>query len=127
MSNITPQLHGFNAGVWRELELKIATSYPARYGEVWVLAGPVFGARPAKLRGGVRVPEAFFLIVIDENEGKLRTLALILPHDGSIPGDIARHITSIEEIQRRTGLDFLGELDDESEVQVERARAPRVW
>ncbi|MBI5688539.1 MAG: DNA/RNA non-specific endonuclease [Verrucomicrobia bacterium] len=58
MSNISPQRHSLNAGLWRELEQKIATSYPARYGEVWVIVGPVFGAQPAKLRGGVAVPEA---------------------------------------------------------------------
>jgi endonuclease G, mitochondrial len=127
MSNITPQLHAFNAGIWRELELKIATSYPARYGEVWVMTGPIFGAQPKKLRGVVRVPEAFFLIVVDESENKLRTLALIVPHDAPAQADPAQFLTSIEEIQRRTGLDFLFELDDDSERQVEQARATRLW
>jgi endonuclease G, mitochondrial len=127
MSNITPQLHALNAGVWRELEMKIATSYPARYGEVWVLTGPVFGNEPRKLRGGVRVPEAFFLIVVDENEGKLRTLAFIVPQDAPSETDFGRYLASIDEIQRRTGLDFLSELDDAAERQVELQRAARVW
>jgi endonuclease G len=127
MSNITPQLHSLNAGLWKELELKIATSYPARYEEVWVLTGPVFGAAPKKLRGGVAVPEAFFLIVIDENEGKLRTLAFLVPQDAPPAADPERYLTSIDEIQRRTGLDFLSELDDVSERQVEAQRAARVW
>lgn len=127
MSNITPQRHALNAGVWRELEMKIATSYPARYGEVWVLTGPVFGSEPRKLRGGVRVPEAFFLIVVDENEGKLRTLAFIVPQDASSETDFGRYLASIDDIQRRTGLDFLSELDDAAERQVEQLRAARVW
>jgi endonuclease G len=127
MSNITPQLHSLNAGLWKELEQKIATSYPARYAEVWVLTGPVFGATPKKLRGGVAVPEAFFLIVIDENEGKLRTLAFIVPQEAPTSADPERYLTSIDEIQRRTGLDFLSELDDVAEKQVEVQRASRVW
>lgn len=127
MSNIAPQLHAFNAGIWRELEQKIATSYPARYGEVWVLTGPVFGGQPKILRGGVTVPEAFFLIVIDENESRLRTLALIVPQDAPADAEPGRYLTSIDEIQRRTGLDFLAELDDESERQAETARATRLW
>ncbi len=127
MSNITPQLHALNAGLWKELEMKIATSYPARYGEVWVLVGPVFGPRPQKLRGGVAVPEAFFLIVIDETEGKLRTQALIIPQDAPPESDPARFLTTIEAIQRRTGLDFLSELDDTAEQQVEAQQAGRVW
>ena len=127
MSNVTPQLHALNAGLWKELETKIATSYPARYGEVWVIVGPVFGANPQRLRGGVAVPEAFFLIVVDENEGKLRTLAFLVPQDTPAAADPARYLTTIEEIQRRTGLDFLSELDDTSERQVESQRAGRVW
>lgn len=127
MSNITPQLHALNAGLWKELEMKIATSYPARYEEVWVLTGPVFGAAPKKIRGGVAVPEAFFLIVIDENEGRLRTLAFLVPQDAPHDADPERYLTRIEEIQRRTGLDFLSELDDAAEKQVEALRATRVW
>jgi endonuclease G len=127
MSNITPQLHSLNAGLWRELEMKIATSYPARYGEVWVLTGPVFGNEPRRLRRGVVVPDAFYLIVIDESEGKLRTLALIVPQDAPTNADPASYLTSIDEIQRRTGLDFLSELEDAAEREVEQARAKRVW
>ena len=127
MSNITPQRHALNAGLWKELELKIATSYPARYGEVWVLTGPIFGAQPHELRHGVQVPEAFFLIVIDEHEGKLRTLAFIVPQEAPAHADPEKYLTSIDEIQRRTGLDFLSELDDASERAVEAQRASRVW
>lgn len=127
MSNITPQRHTLNAGLWKELETKIATSYPARYGEVWVLVGPVFGAKPPQLRGGVAVPEAFFMIVIDENEGRLRTLAFLVPQDAPADADPGRYLTTIAEIQRRTGLDFLSEIEDEAERQIEAQRASRVW
>jgi endonuclease G len=127
MSNITPQRHALNAGLWRELELKIATNYPARYEEVWVLTGPVFGAGAASLRGRVRIPEAFFLIVIDEHEGRLRTLAFIVPQDAPAGAEPGRFLTSIAEIQRRTGLDFLVELEDAAEREVEGRRARRVW
>lgn len=127
MSNITPQLHALNAGLWKDLELKIATNYPARYSEVWVLAGPVFGAQPKKLRGSVAVPEAFFLIIVDENEGKLRTLAFFVPQEAPAGAEPERYLTSIDEIQRRTGLDFLSELEDGAEKQVESKRAAKVW
>jgi endonuclease G len=127
MSNITPQLHSLNAGLWRELELKIATSYPARYGEVWVLTGPVFGEQPRRLRGGVLIPDAFFLIVIDENEGKLRTLAMIVPQEARSDANPASFLTSIDDVQRRTGLDFLSELEDAAEREIEQVRATRIW
>jgi endonuclease G len=127
MSNITPQRHALNAGLWKELETRIATSYPARYGEVWVLVGPVFGAQPPQLRGGVAVPEAFFMIIIDENEGRLRTLAFLVPQEAPAAAEPERYLTTIAEIQRRTGLDFLSEIEDAAEHAIEAQRASRVW
>lgn len=56
MSNISPQKHGLNAGVWKTLEQRIATNYPGRFGEVWVLAGPVFAARPERLKNAWPCP-----------------------------------------------------------------------
>jgi endonuclease G, mitochondrial len=127
MSNITPQRHALNAGLWKQLEMKIATSYPARYGEVWVFAGPVFGVRPDKLRSGVLLPEAFFMIIIDEHEGKLRTLAVLVPQEVPPAAEWSDYVTSIAEIQRRTRLDFLHEFDDVAEVLIEQQRAGRLW
>jgi endonuclease G len=126
MSNIVPQRHRLNAGLWRELEARIATNYPARYEEVWVLTGPIIGAQPRTLRGGIPIPEAFWLVVVDEHEGRLRTLAFIVPHEGAA-ATAARYVTSIDEIERRTGLDVLPELDDASESAIEQRAATAVW
>lgn len=127
MSNITPQLHALNAGLWKTLEMKIATSYPARYGEVWVFAGPVFGDQPKALRGGVLVPDAFYMIIVDEQDGKLRTLAVMVPQDAPRDAEWSQYLTSVAEIQRRTRLDFFHELDDVAESQVEQQIASRMW
>ncbi len=127
MSNIVPQRHGLNAGLWQDLEQRIATSYPARYGEVWVFTGPVLGPAPARLRGRVAVPEAFFKIIVDEQDGRLRTLAFLVPQETSTQADPARYLTTIAEIETRTGLDFLAALEDAAEREVESRRAGRVW
>lgn len=127
MSNITPQRHALNAGVWKELEHKIATSYPARYEEVWVLTGPIFGEHPKSLREGVQIPDAFFLIIVDEHEGKLRTLSLIVPQDAPANAPLERYLTSIDEIEARTQLDFLSALDDTSEQAIEQPTPSSVW
>ena len=127
MSNITPQLHSLNAGLWKELEFKIATSYPARYEEVWTFAGPIFGDQPKRLRGRVVVPEAFFMIIVDEHEGKLRTLAFIIPQQAPPTASPNGYLTSVSEIQRRTQLNFLPELEDTAEWEVEQQAAGRVW
>lgn len=135
MSNVIPQRHALNAGLWKQMELRAATSYPARFGEVWVLAGPVFKNPPATrlpVRGGAEgsgpvVPEGCFMIVADESDGRVRTLAFIFPQEpaaGARPEDF---LTTIDEIERRTGLEFFAELPIEIEEQIEAMRATRVW
>ncbi len=130
MSNIVPQRHALNGGVWKQLEMKIATSYPARFGEVWVLAGPVFadtGARVEKLRNGTVVPEAFFMVVVDESDGRVRAQAFVFPQETPAGAEAGRYAVSIDEVERRTGLDFLHELPDVAEDALEAKRVERVW
>jgi endonuclease G, mitochondrial len=127
MSNIVPQRHALNAGVWKQMEMKIATSYPGRFGEVWVLAGPVFGARPAKLPNGTAVPEAFFMMVIDESDGRVRVQALMFPQETPAGAELGRFVVSVDEVERRTGFDFLHELPDGAEDALEAKRVEGVW
>ena len=126
MSNIIPQQHGLNAGLWKTLEQKIATSYPGRFGEVWVIAGPVFGSRSEKLARRVAVPEACYMIIVDESDGRVRTTAYLFPQD-PVSTQLDSYLSSIDEIERRTGLDFLAELPDDAENTLEARRATRAW
>jgi endonuclease G len=132
MSNIIPQRHGLNAGMWKQLEQRSATSYPARFGEVWVVVGPVFGARSELLpsRGGLtapRVPEGCFMIITDESDGRVRTLAFLFPQEPGRGAKLEDFLTTIDEIQARTGLDFFPELSAETQAELESRRAARVW
>jgi len=134
MSNIIPQRHGLNAGLWKKLEQKIARNYPGRFGQVWVLAGPIFGAKPQRLGDGdparastpVAVPEACYMILADENAGRLRTLAFIFPQQPR-SDDLADYLTTIDEIEARTGLDFFSALPAAAEQALEASKAARVW
>jgi endonuclease G len=127
MSNIIPQKHALNAGPWKQLEQRIAASYAGRFGEVWVVAGPVFGARPEKLRGRIAVPEACYMLVVDESDGRVRAAAFLFPQDTAEGAPLGEFLISIDEIERRTGLDFLPELPDPAEDLLEARRLERVW
>lgn len=127
MSNIVPQKHALNAGLWQQLEQRIATSYPARFGEVWVIAGPVFGPKPEKLRRRVAVPESCYMIIVDESDGRVRTTAYLFPQDAPEGARLDDFLVSIDELEHRTGLDFLHELPDPAEDALEARRAGRAW
>jgi endonuclease G len=122
MSNVIPQRH----------ELDIATSYPARFGEVWVIVGRVFAGpsdpRPRRLDGsGPEIPVACFKIILDESAGRIRTLAFLFPTDTPRGFPIGNYLVPIDEIERRTGLDFFPALADVTESTLESTLASRVW
>jgi endonuclease G len=136
MSNIIPQRHGLNAGLWKQLEQRAATSYPARHGEIWILAGPVFDAAPpdhARRLGAdgaasaVRVPTGCFMILTDESDGRVRTLAFLFPQEPGADARLEDFLTTVTDIELRTGLDFFFELDSATQLELEARRATRVW
>ncbi len=126
MSNVCPQKHGLNAGLWKELEQKIATNYPGRFGEVWVLAGPIFSNHPVKLKRRVAIPDAFYMIIVDENDGRVRAESFIFPQD-PVSNRLDGYLTTIAEIERRTGLDFFNELPAYAQTALESRPVAKVW
>ncbi len=128
MSNIVPQRHALNAGIWKQLEQREAVNYPARFREIWVITGPVFDRKlPRTLPSGIPIPAAFFKIYLDEMNGKVRASAFLFEQDDDGKGDIEKRLCSIAEIEKLSGLDFFPELSQEVQQQLESAAAPRMW
>lgn len=128
MSNIVPQRHALNAGNWKSLETMEAISYPDRFEQVWVLAGPVYAASTTRfLPHGVPVPEAFYKIHVDQREGAVRAQAFLFRHAGTGKEELQSLLVSIDTIEELTGLDFFPDLSQEAQRQLEAAPTPSVW
>ena len=132
MSNIVPQIHEVNAGVWKDLEQRILKRYTRAFGDVWVVCGPIYDKEQnrRKLKGKVSVPDAFFMIIADcdENRGNaLRTLGFIIPHRKGIDDDARAHLASIREIERRSGLNFFSDLEESVQNTLELKPAKTIW
>ncbi len=134
--NAVPQYHEFNAGIWLDLE-RLTGAWAQRFGRVWVVTGPVFYGKPKEFIGEgkekrVAVPDALFKIVAREGAGeKPEALAFIYPQRdpsyGEKPYRHEKYLTTVDEVERLTGLDFLTLLPDESEKAVESARHASLW
>ncbi len=135
MSNVVPQRHGLNAGVWKSLEQRVLKRYTRQFGDVWVLCGPVYYSDnpkrlAAKKRGVVpAIPDAFFLIVVDREEasGALRSLAFLVPHEDSPKNDPKRYLVSIDAVEQATGLDFFSRLPETAQAALEGRVAKTAW
>ncbi|MEN0005986.1 MAG: DNA/RNA non-specific endonuclease [Bacteroidota bacterium] len=128
MSNISPQAHSFNGGIWRELE-ELTRSWAKKYKKLYVVTGPVF-SMPAKGRIGdneVTIPAAYFKVILDASEPELKGIGFIMPNEISYE-PVFKYATSIDEIERLTGLNFFNDLlDRELEEELESSYNIDLW
>jgi endonuclease G, mitochondrial len=136
--NAVPQRQSFNAGIWLDLE-NWTGAWAQQFGAVWVVTGPIFADRHAYAHLGdpgefpVAIPEALFKIVIREggNPNRPHVLAFIYPQVGpgySVkPYNHSRYLTSVDEIEELTGIDFLMSLPDADEAAIEKSTASSWW
>ena len=127
MSNIVPQKPTLNRTVWRLLEERVAKEYAMSFEEVWIITGPVYDEHKEVLKSGVEIPDAFFKIIVDEVSGKPRVLAFVISQNVTGSDRFSQFLTSVDEVEKETGLDFLAELDDGLEDEIEAANAADVW
>ena len=129
MSNVCPQRHRLNAGLWKDLETKIVDNYTGRYGQIWVIDGPVFGSedRLQHLRGKVSVPPAFYMIIVQQHEGGVRAEAFVIDQEAPSQGSLDGYLTTIGDIEHQTGLSFFPKLEKQAQAQLEEQKSGAVW
>jgi endonuclease G len=128
MSNIIPQKADLNRYAWKDLEHQICSTWLKKYGDLWVITGPIYGSHPTSLHSGIRIPKAFYKIVLDETSaGNPRVLSFIFPQDAQKSAKPADYLTSVDEVEKQTGFDFLSDLDDSLEQQIESVVSSTVW
>lgn len=125
-SNISPQKHKFNAGIWNRLEQK--TRYWAtKYKNLYVVTGGVL-ENTTKTIGSERVtiPNYFYKIILDFHQPEIKAIAFLIPHKNSEKA-LYQFVTSIDEIERITGIDFFYKMDDSLENRLEKSTNYSNW
>ena len=125
-SNIVPQRNDFNAGVWNRLEMQ--TRYWAKkYGNVYVITGGVLKGKMKTIGDeDVSVPNQFYKILIDNNTGKTKMIAFLMPHTESNK-PLYEFVVSVDTIEKLTGIDFFPELNDAIENKLEASNSYKGW
>ncbi len=150
LTNISPQIGAtYNGSIWKTLENRVRQWAEVR-GEVTVICGPVFEAAPSttpiddqphtprQVRynvvgdHNVAVPTAFFKIVIDASDpDHPDVIAFLVRHMETEPDSDERRpetwLTSVDEIERLTGLDFLTGLPETVQREIEAVTLDALW
>ena len=108
-SNISPQKHDFNSGIWNRLEQK--TRYWAgKYNDVYVVTGGILKDSDKKIgTEKVSVPKYFYKIILAKSGKEHKAIAFLVPNEDSDKA-IYDFQVSIETLEKMTGIDFFPNL-----------------
>jgi len=129
LSVLAPQAAGLNRGPWKSLEYAVRRLV-THFGTAYVLAGPSYdGGEAMPLLPGAdephTVPVGFWMIVYTDADAP-QVCAFAVPQVLPLLYETEQFITTVDEIEEMTGLNFLSNLGDVIENSAE-ARAGTEW
>lgn len=116
MSNMSPMTPSFNRGIWSSVESWVRESALSS-GGLYVVTGPILNGNCGVLSGGIVVPCSFYKIAFKGGNNP-KVIGFILSNSGS-SSPIRSFAVSVDEIEKRTGINFFPQLEDGVENQIE--------
>jgi endonuclease G len=125
-SNMSPQVPGFNRGIWKTLEEHVR-DWAVAFGDVWVVTGPVLeDDLPVIGPNAVAVPRRYYKVLLHEDAGGAMAIGF-LADNRKMKAPVASLAVCVDEVEAATGLDFFAALPDSVEDLVESAYDWSYW
>lgn len=127
LSNMAPQVGpGMNRGIWSDIESTIRKWVASRR-ELFIYTGPIYDTlTPSRIGPNqVAVPTHFYKVVFDPV--RVDTIAFVVPNAPQPNRRIEEFITSVRDIETRTGLNFLSNINPAVQRLIEEAVAAGLW
>ena len=118
LSNICPQNPNLNGGVWKDLEEQVRDLATIK-GKIFVVCGPIVNDASTTLGvNEVVVPQAFFKVLLQEENGVVHTIGFVYENiSGRRP--MSTYAMTVDEVEELTNIDFFPSLPDKIENTVE--------
>ncbi|HTN19757.1 MAG TPA: DNA/RNA non-specific endonuclease [Pelobium sp.] len=125
-SNMSPQLPGFNRGIWKNLEEQVRQW--ARDNEViYIVTGPVLKDNLSTLgESSIAIPKYYYKVILDYKEPELKGIGFIMPNESS-SYPLQHFAVSIDSVENLTGIDFFPLLPDVDETTLEKNVCISCW
>lgn len=135
LSNMSPQVPGFNRGIWKELEDSIRKLDAKKdILETYVICGPIFNfdeavetIKPKKGKGvSLPIPHAYFKSVLTEdNKGRLHMWSFMIPNKET--GEpLASFLKETIKVERYAGLTLWERLVGK-DIEREKSKVREMW
>lgn len=105
MTNIVPQLAGFNRGIWKKLEDQTRAWAQERKHNLIVYAGPVYKADKVATIGNnkVYVPDGFYKVIIDTVTREVMSFRFV---HTPVSADLGLFLVTKQTLEYETGIKF---------------------
>lgn len=119
LSNICPQNPNLNGGVWKDLEEQVR-DLATEKGRIFVVCGPIVNNTDETIGiNEVVVPQAFFKVLLQEDNGNLYAIGFIYENiSGRQP--MSTYARTVDEVEDITNIDFFPSLPNNIEKTVEK-------
>ena len=110
-----------NKGPWKRLEEKVRLLVE-KYGHAWVMTGPLYENDMPPLPNADethKVPSGYWKIIVVNDSGNIQVAAFIMEQDVARNSKVIDHLVKVDDVESRSGLDFLWELPDTQEMPIE--------
>lgn len=125
-SNISPQVHNFNDGVWNRLENKVRF-WAQKYNSIYVVTGPVLTNGLQTIgRENVAVPNSFYKVLLYSDNGTYKMIAFLVPSQNS-DSPLYKFVVATDDLEKMTGIDFYPKLPDTVENILEKSSDYKNW
>lgn len=125
-SNMSPQVPGFNRGIWKKLEEQVRI-WAETYDTLFVVTGPILeSGLPTIGSNKVSVPKAYYKALLRYNSKYTLALGFILPNSNSSE-PLQNFAVSIDSLEKITNIDFFHLLPDPIEVEMESIICVDCW
>jgi endonuclease G, mitochondrial len=116
MSNMSPQLPGFNRGIWKRLEEQVR-DWAIEKESLYVITGPVLNSVDTLIGpNGVGVPAYYFKVLVDLSPPDHSFIGFLLPHE-RLSGNLDRFAITVDSLESFTGYDFFASAPDQEVIR----------
>jgi endonuclease G, mitochondrial len=126
MSNMSPQKPGFNRGIWKKLESYVR-QWAYENKSIYVVTGGILSTVKTSIgESNVGIPLYYYKVILDYTQPEIKGIGFILPNTSNSK-PLQNFAVSIDEVERRTGIDFFYNLPDIDEQKIESTFNVSSW
>lgn len=125
LTNMLPQVHDFNAGVWANMETWVRNQITTVSKDTLfvVKGGTIDNASQYTTKnrtgGKLTIPKYYFMAVLMHNSAGYKAMGFWVEHKANTATSLAPYVVNIDQLEKLTGIDFFCNLPDNIEDHVE--------